>query len=164
MVKVYLDSEPFEGKEALQEALAPLASSDMPLTFELLFVTEEEIRSLNARTRGVDKVTDVLSFPSMELERGKDISSEEHGECVEPWEEGEETFDTLFCGSIVICEKRAEEQAEEYGHSLARERTYLAVHGVLHCLGYDHMEEGEKREMRAKEEEVMERLNLGRGA
>ena len=65
-------------------------------------------------------------------------------------------------GSIVICEQRAREQAEEYGHSFERELWYLAVHGLLHCLGYDHETEEERREMREKEEYVMQKLDLRR--
>ena len=68
----------------------------------------------------------------------------------------------LYLGSVAVCKKRAQEQAEEYGHSLAREMGYLIVHGALHCLGYDHEREEDKREMREREERVMERLDLRR--
>ena len=62
----------------------------------------------------------------------------------------------------MICRERAEEQAEEFGHSLEREIIYLFTHSILHLLGYDHMEEAEKREMRDREEEVMEYLGIVR--
>ena len=143
---------PFKDWRRLSEALAPIVTADAPLTVELLSVSEEEIKELNAKYRAVDAVTDVLSFPSMNLVRGKEILKAEHRDSFE----GE----TLFLGSIVICEKRAREQAEEYGHSYEREFYYLTVHGVLHCLGYDHMNDEDKREMRLKEEEVMRRMNL----
>ncbi len=159
------DAMPDTERAALESALAPLAESDLPLAVELLFVSEEEIRALNRRERRVDSVTDVLSFPAMELVPGAPVLSEEHGECVEslPCGNGERSEDSrMYLGSVAICRRRAEEQAEEYGHSLAREIFYLAVHGVLHCLGYDHESDGEKRAMRALEEEVMVRLNLGR--
>ena len=65
-------------------------------------------------------------------------------------------------GDVVICSDRAKEQAEEFGHSFEREIIYLFVHSVLHLLGYDHMEEDEKRIMRRREEEVMERIGLKR--
>ena len=87
--------------------------------------------------------------------KGQPILAEEHGEELD--EDG-----NVFLGSIVICEKRAREQAQEYGHSFERELWYLAVHGILHCLGYDHMTEEEKREMREKEESVMQKLDLRR--
>ena len=68
----------------------------------------------------------------------------------------------IYLGSVVICAKRAREQAEEYGHPYEREIAYLAAHGLLHCLGYDHMAEEEKRTMREKEEALMRLLGLER--
>ncbi len=152
---ICFDSDlPEEGLARLAQALEGLWEGD-DLSAELLLVSEEEIRQLNARERGVDSVTDVLSFPSMDGIKGRPILAEEHGEELD--EDG-----NVFLGSIVICEKRAREQAQEYGHSFERELWYLAVHGILHCLGYDHMTEEEKREMREKEESVMQKLDLRR--
>lgn len=152
---ICFDSDlPEEGLARLAQALEGLWKGD-DLSAELLLVSEEEIRQLNARERGVDSVTDVLSFPSMDGIKGQPILAEEHGEELD--EDG-----NVFLGSIVICEKRAREQAQEYGHSFERELWYLAVHGILHCLGYDHMTEEEKREMREKEESVMQKLDLRR--
>lgn len=152
---ICFDSDlPEEGLARLAQALEGLWKGD-DLSAELLLVSEEEIRQLNARERGVDSVTDVLSFPSMDGIKGQAILAEEHGEELD--EDG-----NVFLGSIVICEKRAREQAQEYGHSFERELWYLAVHGILHCLGYDHMTEEEKREMREKEESVMQKLDLRR--
>ena len=149
-----------EGLEGLrlkefEEALSPLAESDCPLAVELSLVTEEEIRALNLEFRNCDKVTDVLSFPSMDGIKNKFLSAAEH-----PLERDEEG--RLFLGCVAICTARAKEQAEEYGHSYERELYYLAVHGILHCLGHDHEEENEKEEMRAREEEVMKTLRLAR--
>ena len=155
MAEFFLDGRAFWYRRKLERALSCLATSDMPLTFELLFVSGEEIRTLNASQRKVDSVTDVLSFPATDLERGKPILGEEHGECID--ERGR-----LLLGSIVICKERAREQAKEYGHSYRRELCYLITHGVLHCLGYDHETEEDKREMREKEECVMQKLGLGR--
>ena len=152
---ICFDSDlPEEGLARLAQALEGLWEGD-DLSAELLLVSEEEIRQLNARERGVDSVTDVLSFPSMDGIKGQPILAEEHGEELD--EDG-----NVFLGSIVICDKRAREQAQEYGHSFERELWYLAVHGILHCLGYDHMTEEEKREMREKEESVMQKLDLRR--
>lgn len=152
---ICFDSDlPEEGLARLAQALEGLWEGD-DLSAELLLVSEEEIRQLNARERGVDSVTDVLSFPSMDGIKGQPILAEEHGEELD--EDG-----NVFLGSIVICEKRAREQAQEYGHSFERELWYLAVHGILHCLGYDHVTEEEKREMREKEESVMQKLDLRR--
>lgn len=157
MNKFYLDTDALEesDKERLEGALEGIVAGDTDFALELILVDEEEIRRLNREVRGVDRVTDVLSFPSMDGIKGKPVLADEHGECID--EEGR-----IFLGSIVICEKRARKQAAEYGHSFERELWYLAVHGVLHCLGYDHETEEEKREMRAKEEEVMAKLDLTR--
>ncbi|MGN0657985.1 MAG: rRNA maturation RNase YbeY [Emergencia sp.] len=110
------------------------------------FVDGEEIRALNRDYRDTDRVTDVLSFPQFE-----DLS--------ELPEEGD-----ICLGDVVICRERAAEQAEEFGHSFEREIIYLFTHSILHLLGYDHMEEDEKREMRRREEEVMEYLGIRRTA
>ena len=108
------------------------------------FVPLEEIHELNREYRQVDSPTDVLSFPQFD-----DLD--------ELPEEGE-----IMLGDVVICSDRAKEQAEEFGYSFEREIIYLFVHSVLHLLGYDHMEEDEKRIMRRREEEVMERIGLKR--
>lgn len=109
--------------------------------FEVSFsvVDEEEIRDLNRDYRGVDSVTDVLSFPLYYRE--------------EIGQEG-------LLGDIVICSQRAKDQADDFGHSYEREIVYLSVHSLLHLLGYDHEEEEDKAEMRALEKEVMKRLGI----
>lgn len=136
-------------------ALAPLTEGDSVLFVEIFLASEEEIRALNLEHRNIDKVTDVLSFPAMDGIKGKALNKGEH-----PFEVDEKG--RLFLGSIAICEERARQQAQEFGHSYDRELYYLATHGVLHCLGYDHEDEADKEEMRAREEEVMQRLNLTR--
>lgn len=108
------------------------------------FVGGEEINELNNQYRNVDKVTDVLSFPQFD-----DLN--------EIPEEG-----SIILGDVVICKERAEEQAEEYGHSFEREIIYLFVHSILHLVGYDHMEEDEKAEMRLQEEKIMSLVGLER--
>lgn len=106
------------------------------------FVEGEEIRNLNREYRDTDKVTDVLSFPQFD-----DLNEiPEFGE--------------ICLGDVVICKDRALEQAEEFGHSFEREIIYLFTHSILHLLGYDHMEEDEKKEMRQREEEVMAHLGI----
>lgn len=110
----------------------------------LTFVSKEEIKELNNRYRGIDNPTDVLSFPLIE-----DFDEIEDG-------------DEYMLGDVVICLEKAEEQAEEFGHSKEREIVYLFVHSVCHLLGFDHMEEEEKQEMRQREEDVMTILDLQR--
>lgn len=117
------------------------------IEISLSFVDDGEIRTLNREYRGVDAVTDVLSFPLID----------DFGDV-----ETLETADEIFLGDVVINMDRVRLQAEEYGHSLEREAVYLFVHSVCHLLGFDHMEEDEKRRMRRREEEVMGLLRLER--
>lgn len=107
------------------------------------FASEEEIKDLNRNYRGIDKPTDVLSFPQFEPDE-------------EIPEDG-----PVFLGDVVICPERCRKQACEYGHSNAREFTYLFIHSILHLLGYDHMDEDERKEMRLREEEIV-KIVLGK--
>ena len=141
--------------DALGKAVGEKVASNTPLAVELVFVEAEEIQRLNKETRGMDKVTDVLSYPALELCKGEPLKGEEYPLDID--EEG-----NLLIGSIAICTERAQEQAEEYGHSYERELHYLLVHGILHCLGYDHMTDAEKCEMRAREEEILGALGIVR--
>lgn len=154
---IYSDGEEFskESIEKLEKGLAGFVFSDVPLAVELVFVDEEEIKSLNAEQRGIDKVTDVLSFPTMDGILQKPLYKKERFADVD--EEG-----NLLIGSIVVCCQRAKEQAEEYGHSYERELNYLIVHGVMHCLGYDHIDEEDKKLMREKEEFILQKIGITR--
>lgn len=125
-------------KEAIKTSLNLLGYGD-DYEISISIVDEEEIKKLNNEYRGVDNVTDVLSFPLFEK---YEIPSEG------------------MLGDIVICSKRVIEQAEEFGHSEEREFVYLTVHSLLHLLGYDHIEEDDRIEMRAKEKEIMKALGI----
>ena len=146
---------PEEHVRALEKAMEGFVPSDIPLAVEFIFTDEEEIRRLNREQRQVDKVTDVLSFPALDGIRGKPLKKSEH-----PFDEDEEGH--LFIGSVAVCVRRAHEQAEEYGHSYNRELHYLLVHGIMHCLGYDHETDEERAEMREKEEEILGKLGITR--
>ena len=154
---IYSDGEEFPQARvcALEEALQGFVTTDVPLAVEFVFVDGEEIRRLNREMRGVDKVTDVLSFPALEDIKGEAIAGEDY-----PYEIDEEG--NLLVGSVVVCCDRAREQAEEFGHSYERELHYLLVHGIMHCLGYDHETDEDKAEMREKEEWVLEKLGIVR--
>ena len=116
-------------------------------------VDKSTIREINRDHRNIDKVTDVLSFPMMDYYRGE---CRESSPCLT--EKGE-----MEIGDMVICIEKACEQAQEFGHSVARECAYLTVHSILHLLGFDHVDEGEEKEkMREKEEEILKKLGLER--
>ena len=141
--------------DALSEFGAADIESDAPLSCEIVFCGEQEMRELNARTRGKDAVTDVLSFPAMDGILGRPVLKAEH-----PFDADEQG--ALFLGSIVICREQAARQAEEYGHSLRRELSYLAVHGLCHLLGYDHETEQDRALMRAREERILSAMGVPR--
>ncbi|MDF9409280.1 MAG: Endoribonuclease YbeY [Pelotomaculum sp. PtaB.Bin013] len=109
----------------------------------IVFVNDSYINDLNLQYREIDSPTDVLSFSMLE------------GESLQ--REGE---DEVLLGDVVISLQTAWRQAEEYGHSFRREVAYLAIHGVLHLLGYDHLREEDRRIMRKKEEEILQNLNI----
>lgn len=148
MVSIYFSEEPEkEIKELLYRAcelcMAEAGVSAGRAELSVSFVSEERIRELNRDWRGADSITDVLSFPQL---GGEEIKGAE----------------MLELGDIVICRERAEEQAEEYGHSYRRELVYLFVHGMFHLLGFDHMNDEERAAMRKMEENVMSRLGITR--
>lgn len=156
MARFILDCEDEElDEEALAAALSDEAKSDIALSAEIVFTDGETIRKLNAEARGVDAVTDVLSFPNLDGIKNREIKGEDF-----PFDRDE--AGNLFLGSVIICRERAAEQAAEYGHSLKREYYYLAVHGLCHLLGYDHVNGDEKREMREKEEKILRKLGVTR--
>ena len=155
--RIYCEDEEIslENVNALEQAMDGFVETDVTIAVELVFVDGEEIRRLNRETRDTDRVTDVLSYPALDDIKGQPLKGEEH-----PYEIDEEG--NLLIGSIVVCCDKAKEQAEEYGHSYHRELHYLIVHGIMHCLGYDHMVDEDKAEMREKEELILQKLGIVR--
>lgn len=131
-------------------ALAKYLQQSARLTAELSFVSEEEIQRLNKEFREIDKVTDVLSFPSLDGIKGVILKKEDFPFDVEGGR--------ICIGSLAICVKRAEEQAAEYGNTFKRESTFLTLHGLLHLFGYDHVTEEGEEEMFAIQKEIMKKL------
>ena len=113
----------------------------------VILTDECNIRKMNKEYRNIDKTTDVLSFPIFEKEELQELIKKK------PTKEE-------IIGDIVISMPTIKEQAAEYGHSVERELAYMIVHGFFHLMGYDHMEEVEKKAMREKEEKVLQKLNL----
>lgn len=146
---------PKERVKALEKAMYGFVESDVRLAVEFVFVDGEEIRRLNRETRQTDRVTDVLSFPTLDGICGLKLEKKDYLCDVD--EEG-----NLFVGSIVVCLDRAREQAEEYGHSFERELHYLLVHGIMHCLGYDHERDEDRKVMREQEERILGKLGITR--
>ena len=138
-----------------------LKAEDMivPYQISLLFVDNEEIREINRDTRGIDNATDVLSFPMLDYPKDKVFKDVyKNTKFNEIYLDGDE----LVLGDMVLSLERAKEQSIEYNHSFIREVCYLVVHSILHLLGYDHMEEEEKKKMREREEKILGGLNISR--
>ena len=147
-----VDVQKAEGLEKLLESCAAFAVKDETGgdNFEICLTLSdgEGIRALNAQYRGIDKATDVLSFPLGENGH-YDINPETGAKML---------------GDVVLSMERAMEQSEQFGHSLQREVGYLTVHSILHLLGYDHVDGGlEAVRMREREEAVMSSVGLPRG-
>lgn len=152
MLKILCEEFNFD---ALAAAFEGEFEADCDLSAEVVIVDAEKIQRLNSEIRKIDKVTDVLSFPSLEGIRGLPLSKKNYLTEIDE-------YGNLFVGSIAVCQSKAKEQAKEYGHSYERELNYLVTHGIFHLLGYDHMTDGDKRQMREREERVLKKLNLTR--
>lgn len=125
-----------------------------PCEVDVLITDDEGIHQINLEQRGIDRPTDVLSFPMFNYRPGQPPAD---GADADP------ATGLTPLGDMVISLERARAQAEEYGHPVERELCYLAVHSVLHLLGYDHMDEGEeKAQMRAREEAILGKLGMTR--
>lgn len=122
------------------------------------FVSRLAIKKLNKQFRNINKVTDVLSFPTLELKMPLEnmLLKQNFVDDINP-----ET-NNIMLGDIYICFNRVKKQAKEYGHSVLRESCYLFLHGVLHLLGFDHIKEEDKTEMRKYEELVLNNLDIQR--
>ena len=141
-------------KRAVQSAL-DYVGCPYETEINLLLTMNDEIRIMNREFRGIDRATDVLSFPMVDYETAGEFGFLENREdCFNP-ESGE-----LLLGDIVISKEKVLSQAEEFGHTPKREFAFLIVHSVLHLSGYDHMEEKERIQMEEKQRQILERMNI----
>lgn len=125
---------------AIQQALQYEDFAE-PCEISVSIVDNAEIRQINRQFRGIDRATDVLSFPQLTFAEGEEPEKNESGE--------------VLLGDVIISLERAREQAAEYGHSLLREIAFLTAHSMLHLLGYDHMEPEEEAEMFRRQREIL---------
>ena len=139
-------------RKVIRTALAA-EGVDFPCEVDVRITSDQGIHEVNREMRGVDRPTDVLSFPAFALTPGE-----------LPGEEDADIATGLVpLGDMCLSMERVHAQAKEYGHTNRRELAYLVVHSVLHLLGYDHLDEGpQKAQMRAREEAIMEELGISR--
>lgn len=137
-------------KKVMSQCFKEEGLEDSKLSITITLTTEETIQKINKKYRNMDKATDVLSFPMFEKD-----------ELDEKIEKKDFTYEDIL-GDIVISIQRVEEQAKEYGHSFEREFSYMLVHGFYHLMGYDHIQEEDKKIMRQKEEKILLNLKINR--
>ena len=147
----------FAIKHLLEGALKYLGQPSRQLEMSLSIVSPDEIQSLNNSFRGVDSVTDVLSFPTIDNPERKVLDITQFSADVI-------NSDThkLNLGDVIICKERAIEQANEYGHSVKREMSFLALHGLLHLLGYDHVDAADEEQMTHLQSEILAKFKINR--
>ena len=138
------------------DKVSQVVSFPKKVNVNLTFISKDEIRELNRETRGIDKVTDVLTYPYVDLTVGKKLKISDYKPNID-LESG-----LLTIGDIYICLDRAKEQAKEFNHSLKREVCFLLCHGLLHIAGYDHIEKADEEKMTALQEQIMNELNITR--
>lgn len=137
-------------KKVVKECFETEKLTDSKMYINIILTTSKNIKEYNKKYRNIDKETDVLSFPMFEKEELEEkIKNEDF-----------ENIDIL--GDMIISIPKVEEQAKEYGHSFERELAYMVVHSFYHLMGYDHMTEEDKSVMRAKEENVLNKLKITR--
>lgn len=132
------------------------------LYMSITLTNPEEIKTINKQYRNINKATDVLSFPMFEKEELDTMVQDSAKKDQVDDTENDENQVRDILGDIVISIQKVQEQAKEYGHSFERELSYMVVHGFYHLMGYDHMVEDDKKQMRAKEENILEKLNISR--
>ena len=161
---LYIEEEgtcslPFDVKETAElivETVLDCEECPYEAEISLLLTHNDEIHEMNLEHRGIDRATDVLSFPMLEFDHPGDFSiiDEETADVFDP-ESGE-----LMLGDIVISVDKVLEQAQEYGHSPKREYAFLIAHSMLHLCGYDHMDDEERKVMEEKQRAIMEKINI----
>ena len=144
------DSKYFELiEQVIGQAFVEEKIDNINLYINIILTDPENIRKINKEYRDIDKATDVLSFPMFEKDEIEKMKKD-----------GNDIEEPL--GDIVISIQKVEEQAKEYGHSFERELSYMLIHGFYHLMGYDHMNDEDKKQMREKEEIVLDKLNINR--
>ncbi len=154
-------SFPFDVEKVVESVVTEVLESENCLyeaQVNVLLTDNEGIRSFNKEYRNIDKETDVLSFPNLDFDEPGfyEVDEEDEADYFDP-ETGE-----LVLGDIIISMDKVCEQAESFGHSQKREFAFLVAHSMLHLSGYDHMEPEEAKIMEAKQEAVLQKLNITR--
>lgn len=137
-------------EKVLKQCFKEEKMENSKLLITITLTNPENIKKINKEYRNIDRATDVLSFPMFEKE-----------ELEEKIKKNDFEHEDVL-GDIIISVEKVQEQAIEYGHSFERELSYMVVHGFYHLMGYDHIQEEDKKKMRPKEEKILSDLKIGR--
>lgn len=137
-------------------ALQHLGQTDVKMEVNVTFASKDEIHQINLDTRNVDRPTDVLSFPTVANPTRAILTSADFCGLINPQN------NACILGDVVICSAVAKSQAKEYGHSYKREVCFLALHGLLHLLGFDHETQADEKQMTALQKEILDKFGVKR--
>ena len=162
MLNIYSKVRTFDQEVAkdlnnvLNTAFKVLKQPTKNVKYNLYIVSENFIRELNLSERGIDKATDVLSFPTTDIKAGEILDINNYQFDIDYMD------NSLLVGEIFICNNIAKRQAIKYNHSYRREICFLFLHGVLHCLGYDHIEENDRVVMEEMQSKILSKCKITR--
>lgn len=155
-IRTFDDSIVKDLEEVLKTTFKMLGQPIKNIKYNLYVVSKAFIHELNLSERGVDRATDVLSFPYTDINAGEVIDFNKFALDIDPMD------NNLLLGELFICNEVAKRQAEKYGHSYRREFCFLFLHGVLHCLGYDHIEEQDRLVMEELQNKILNKCKITR--
>ena len=156
-VRLFGDFDLDEITKTVIEKVMDFEACPYEVQVEIILTDDAQIHKVNLEKRGIDRPTDVLSFPAISFEKAADFKKIANGVLTFDPHYGE-----LLLGDIMISVQRLREQAATYGHSLKREYAFLLTHSLLHLLGYDHMEANEAKIMEQKQKTILEEIGIFR--
>ena len=155
-IRTFDDKVVADLKEVLKTTFKFLGQPTRDVKYNLYVVSKNFIHDLNLTSRGVDRATDVLSFPNLDINAGEIINVNNFKLDIDPMD------NSLLIGELFICNEVAKSQAKKYNHSFRREFCFLFLHGVLHCLGYDHIEEQDRVIMEELQNKILNKCKIMR--
>ena len=155
-IRTFDDSIVKDLNEVLNTTFKVLGQPIKDVKYNLYIVSKNFIHELNLSERGVDRATDVLSFPYTDIKAGEKLDITKYQLDIDPMD------NSLLIGELFICNEVAKRQAVKYNHSYRREFCFLFLHGVLHCLGYDHIEESDRVVMEEMQNKILNKCKITR--
>ena len=155
-IRTFDDSIVKDLNEVLNTTFKVLGQPTKNVKYNLYVVSKNFIHELNLAERGVDRATDVLSFPYTDIKAGEKLDIAKYQLDIDPMD------NSLLLGELFICNEVAKRQAVKYNHSYRREFCFLFLHGVLHCLGYDHIEESDRVVMEEMQNKILNKCKITR--